>query len=177
MNWWRIMKKWRTIAVALFVLTVGLTAVAVSARAGGPPATPLVPVLKKIDTAHAASARVDLVRFRFRHAAPADVTARYVPRSALIQDGSGLPVAVRGQSFVQVVFRGAAAHDERGRPTAPRDLFPVPATTNVVQIRLGGDFEGVVTYFIGLRGPAPAPSVHPTVERTGADVTVGIPTR
>jgi|GEM_PF-2772605 len=171
------MKKSRTVAVAVFVLTLGLTLVAVPARADGPPARPIIPVLKGIHTAHAASARVDLVRFRFRPVAPADVTARYVPRSALIQDGSGLPVAVRGQSFVQVVFRGAAAHNERGRTTAPRDLLPVPATTNVVQVRLGGDFEGVVTYFIGLREPAPAPAVHPAVQCTDADVTVAIPTR
>jgi len=171
------MMKSRTVAVVLFVLTLGLTFMTVPAWAGGPPATALMPVLEGIHTAHAASARVDLVRFRFRPAAATDVTARYVPRSALIQDGSGLPVAVRGQSFVQVVFRGAVAHDEHGRATAPRDLFPVRATTNVVQVRLGGDFEGVVTYFIGLREPAPASRVHPTVQRTNADVTVAIPTR
>jgi len=171
------MKKSRTAAIALFVLTMGLTVVTVPARAGGPPATPLTPVLEGIHTAHAASAHADLVRFRFRPAAPTDVTTRYVPRSALIQDGSGLPIPVRGQSFVQVVFRGAAAHDERGRTTAPSDLCPVPATTNVVQVRLGGDFEGVVTYFIGLREPAPASHVHPTVQRTNSDVTVAIPTR
>ncbi|MBL7496920.1 hypothetical protein I6A84_23585 [Frankia sp. CNm7] len=162
---------------ALLVLALGLTAGTVPARAGGPPATPVQPVLTGIHTAHAASARADLVRFRFRPLAPTDVAARYVPRSALVQDGSGLPVAVRGQSFVQVVFQGTAAHDENGRPTAPRNLFPVPGTTNVVQIRSGGDFEGVVTYFIGLRAPAPPTGVHPTVQCSGTEVTVAIPTR
>ncbi|OHV29123.1 MULTISPECIES: AMIN-like domain-containing (lipo)protein [Pseudofrankia] len=171
------MKRSCTAASALFFLTLGLAVLTVPARAGGPPATPVVPVLTSIHTVHAASAHADLIRFGFQPAAPMDVTARYVPRSALIQDGSGLPVAVRGQSFVQVVLRGAAAHDERGGPTAPRDLFPVPATTNVVQVRLGGDFEGVVTYFIGLREPAPAPPVHPAVDRMEGCVTVSIPTR
>jgi hypothetical protein len=172
------MKKSLAAAGALFALTLGLTtAVAASARAGGPPATPVIPVLKGIHTAHAASARVDFVGFRFRPAVPTDITAQYVPRSALVADASGLPLAVRGRSFVRVVFRGAAAHDERGKPTAPRDLFPVPTTTNVMEVRLGGDFEGVVTYFIGLRGPAPAHGVHPTVQRTKTDVTVAIPTR
>jgi hypothetical protein len=172
-----MMKKSLTAAGAMFFLTLGLAAVTVPARAGGPPAAPVTRVLTSIHTRHAASARVDLVRFHFRPIAPTDVTARYVSRSELIQDGSGLPIAVRGQSFVAVVFRGAAAHNERGRPTAPLNVYPVPATTNVVQIRSGGDFEGVVTYFIGLREPAPGPTVHPTLEIRNGDVTVGIPTR
>src|SRR5262245_2647438 len=126
------MKKSLPRAGALFALTLGLAAVTVPARAGGPPAAPVQPVLGAIHSAHAGSAHADLVRFRFRPVAPTNVTARYVPRSELIQDGSGLPVAVRGQSFVQVVFQNAAAHDERGRTTAPRNLFPGAATSNVV---------------------------------------------
>ncbi|WP_232292007.1 hypothetical protein [Frankia sp. QA3] len=141
------------------------------------PVTPVTPVLTRISAAHAASARADLVRFHFQPAAPSEVTARYVPASELIQDGSGLPVAVRGRSFVKVVFRNAAAHDEEGRATAPRNLFPVRATTNVVQARSGGDFEGVVTYFIGLRQRAPGPQVQPTVQYIGTSVIVAIPTR
>ncbi|OHV31676.1 hypothetical protein CC117_25425 [Parafrankia colletiae] len=173
-------------SAAIAALVLGLLFVAVPARAGGPtvapvtpvsPAAPVMPVLTGISTAHAASARADLIRFHFRPAAPSEATARYVPASELIQDGSGLPVAVRGRSFVKVVFHNAAAHDEKGRATAPRNLFPVRATTNVVQVRSGGDFEGVVTYFIGLREPAPGPQVQPTVQHTGTSVIVAIPTR
>jgi len=172
------MRKVHAAAGATLVLVVGLVLSAVPARAGGRPAStahPTIPVLTRISTAHAASADVDFVRFHFRPHTPADVTARYVPASALVQDGSGLPLTVRGRSFVQVVFRGAAAHDKHGGVTAPRDLFPVRGTTNILQVRLGGDFEGVVTYFIGLCEPAPGPQVHPTVERTGTSVIVAIP--
>ncbi|WP_026311514.1 AMIN-like domain-containing (lipo)protein [Parafrankia elaeagni] len=172
---------------AIAALVLGLLFVAVPARAGGPtetpvtpvsPVVPVTPVLTGISAAHAASARADLIRFHFRPAAPSEATARYVPASELIQDGSGLPVAVRGRSFVKVVFHNAAAHDEEGRATtAPRNLFPVRATTNVVQVQSGGDFEGVVTYFIGLREPAPGPQVQPTVQHAGTSVIVAIPTR
>ncbi|EFC79044.1 hypothetical protein FrEUN1fDRAFT_7838 [Parafrankia sp. EUN1f] len=183
------MRKAYGISGSIVALVLGLLFMAVPARAGGPtvtpvtpvspaaPVTPVTPVLTGISAAHAASARADLVRFHFQLAAPSEVTARYVPTSELIQDGSGLPVAVRGRSFVKVVFHNAAAHDEQGRATAPRNLFPIRVTTNVVQVRSGGDFEGVVTYFIGLRQSAPGPRVQPTVQHTGTSVIVAIPTR
>ncbi|OHV39781.1 hypothetical protein BBK14_32780 [Parafrankia soli] len=183
------MRMARAIFGATVALVLGLLFVAVPARAGGPtvtpatpvspvaPVAPVMPVLTGISAAHAASAHADLIRFHFQLAAPAEVTVQYVPASELIQDGSGLPVAVRGRSFVKVVFHNAAAHDEEGRATAPRNLFPVRATTNVVQVRSGGDFEGVVTYFIGLRQPAPGPQVQPTAQHTGTSVIVAIPTR
>lgn len=189
------MRKMPAIAGATLFLLLGLLLAALPARAGGPPAapsgpgpaqpagpagptapaTPTQPLLTGITAAHAASARADLLHFNFHPSAPTAVTARYVPASELVQDGSGLPVTLRGRSFVQVVFHNAVAHDERGRLTAPRTLFPVRTTTNVVQVRLGGDFEGVVTYFVGLRQPAPGPRVHPTVQHTGTGVTVAIP--
>ncbi|WP_131767282.1 AMIN-like domain-containing (lipo)protein [Candidatus Frankia meridionalis] len=129
----------------------------------------------KISTSHAASARTDLVTFRFRGAAPT-CTAAYVPRSELIADPSGQRLFVPGRSFVKVTCHPATAHNEQGQPTAPGNLFSL-RTTNIIKIKLGGDFEAVLTYFVGLRQRQPAPPVHPTVNTQGNTVVVGIPTR
>jgi hypothetical protein len=93
----------------------------------------------------------------------------------LIADPSGQRLFVAGQSFVKVTCSPAAAHDEQGQPTVPGNLFPT-GTTNVIQIKLGGDFEAVLTYFIGLRQGQPAPPVQPAASTQGDTVVVGIPT-
>jgi AMIN domain len=90
----------------------------------------------------------DRVVFDIRGARPG-WNVRYVPR--LTQDGSGLPVAIRGSAVLQVALVGAPAHDEQGRPTlrTPRTLTPELPTLR--QIRFAGDFEGVTTFGLGLR--------------------------
>jgi hypothetical protein len=90
----------------------------------------------------------DRVVFDIRGSRPG-WAVRYVPR--LTQDGSGLPVAIRGPAVLQVALVGAAAHDEQGRPTlrTPRTLTPELPTLR--QVRLAGDFEGVTTFGLGLR--------------------------
>ncbi|KDA41738.1 MULTISPECIES: hypothetical protein [unclassified Frankia] len=159
-------------AVLLLTLSLVFTEAGVSRAA-----PPVTPVLMHIRFAHAASARVDIVTFVFRPSAPKDVRAEYVPRSGLIQDGSGNRVFVLGRSFVKVTFHNSAAHNIEGRPAAPRNLFPLGRTTNVVHVKQGGDFEGVVTYYLGLCGRRPAPPAHPTVSSVGRDVILSIPTR
>ena len=76
---------------------------------------------------------------------------------------------------MKVTCHPAAAHDAQGQPTAPRNLFS-GTTTNVIQVKLGGDFEAVLTYFVGLRQGQPAPPVQPTVSTQGNMAVVGIPT-
>lgn len=66
----------------------------------------------------------------------------------VIQDGSGRPLALRGRAFLVVRLEPAVAHNDRGRPTAP--LRIVPSFRQLKDVRLAGDFEGVVTYGIGL---------------------------
>ena len=87
----------------------------------------------------------DRVVFEFRGGLP-DHRIRYVDQ--LVQDGSGKPVSVAGAANLEVVFRGANAHDERGAPTvSPRRFSPgLPAVKEIAQI---GDFEAVVSYGIG----------------------------
>jgi hypothetical protein len=70
----------------------------------------------------------------------------YVRR--VIQDGSGLPLTLRGRAFLVVRMEPAVAHDDQGRPTAP--LRIVRSFSQLREVRIAGDFEGVVTYGIGL---------------------------
>ncbi|EYT90642.1 hypothetical protein ThrDRAFT_03699 [Frankia casuarinae] len=106
-------------AVLLLTLSLVFTEAGVSRAA-----PPVTPVLMHIRFAHAASARVDIVTFVFRPSAPKDVRAEYVPRSGLIQDGSGNRVFVLGRSFVKVTFHNSAAHNIEGRPQGdPQSLF------------------------------------------------------
>jgi hypothetical protein len=69
---------------------------------------------------------------------------RYVPRSEVVQDGSGFPVSVEGDAVLRITFEGAAMHWEDGSDSLRQ---PVDAYD---RLRLGGDFEGYVTWFLGL---------------------------
>ncbi len=88
----------------------------------------------------------DRVVFEFRGGLP-EHRIRYV--NQLVEDGSGRPVSVAGAADLEVVFQGANAHDDSGRPTvSPRRFSPgLPAVKEVAQI---GDFEAVVSYGIGV---------------------------
>lgn len=95
-----------------------------------------------------ASARrgVDRIVFAFAGGLPASVQARYV--RALTQDPSGRRVAISAQAILRVRFRGADAHDQRGRSTAPANLRV--ALRNAMRVTRAGDFEATLTYGIGL---------------------------
>ncbi|MDP9020545.1 MAG: hypothetical protein M3N25_07065 [Actinomycetota bacterium] len=85
---------------------------------------------------------------RADHARPAwDV--RYVPRSQVVRHGSGAPVPVEGAAVLNITFEGAAMHWDDGRTSLrhPMDAHP--------RLRFGGDFEGYVTWFLGLGGERP----------------------
>lgn len=88
----------------------------------------------------------DRVVFEFRGGLPSH-RVRHVDR--LVQDGSGNQVQVAGAADLEVVFQDAVAHDGSGQPTVgPRRFsprFPV-----LEEVALVGDFEGVVSYGLGL---------------------------
>jgi hypothetical protein len=87
----------------------------------------------------------DRVVFSFRGAAPG-YQVRYVSQ---VTDQAGRKLALDGQAFLAVVFEQARAHERAGRPTfATGDLDPgAPA---VRQVRFAGDFEGQVSFGIGV---------------------------
>jgi hypothetical protein len=67
--------------------------------------------------------------------------------------GSGEPVQVDGHRFVAVTFRGQAIADEQGNPsyTGPSEIHPNALA--VRELLLVDDFEGVVTWLVGVDGP------------------------
>ncbi|MCB0880933.1 MAG: hypothetical protein KDC33_01775 [Thermoleophilia bacterium] len=119
--------------------------VAATALGALPAAAGAMPVLQHVEAQRGTSA--DRLVFTFRGGLPATVRTFAVTR--VTQDGSGAPVAVRGRAFRQVVFSMAHAHDSSYRPScAPRTV--TPTLDLVVQARMAGDFEGQVTYGVGL---------------------------
>lgn len=76
-------------------------------------------------------------------------TARYV--NQIVADGSGQPISLDGNAFLQVTVSGAAAHDDAGKSTynGP-DMIDTPDLQNVAAVTLAGDFEGQVTLGLGL---------------------------
>lgn len=92
---------------------------------------------------------------------------RYVPRSEVVQDGSGFPVPVEGTAVLRIAFQGAAMHWDDGSVSLrhSRDVHE--------RLRFGGDFEGYVTWFLGLDGERPFRAFF-----TGSDkVVVDVVTR
>lgn len=70
-----------------------------------------------------------------------------------VQGASGLPLAVEGERFVELVFRDMVVADESGAPAyaGAQSIRPVtPAVSEVVQAEA---FEGVVRWLIGMREP------------------------
>ena len=67
----------------------------------------------------------------------------------IVQDGSGDPVTLLGRKRIRVVLRRARAHTEAGVGTLPRVL--TPRCPNLRQVKDAGDFEGIVTFGLGLR--------------------------
>ncbi len=85
-----------------------------------------------------------VIRTRF---GTAGYAVRYVRR--IISDGSGNTVRLKGRHRLRVIMRDTRAHTESGAPLIPN--VRTPLCPNLRQVKLAGDFEGVVTFGIGLR--------------------------
>ena len=72
---------------------------------------------------------------------------RYVSR--IIADPSGHSVALRGHQRIRVVIRQARGHTQAGTNLLPPVITPL--CSNVRQVKVVGDFEGVVSFGLGLR--------------------------
>lgn len=94
----------------------------------------------------------DRVVFEFDGPRPG-YTVRYVPQ--VIADGSGEPVHLKGRAFVEVTMRPAAAHDDSGAATFPGPLPTIANTAALRDIADAGDFEGVITWGIGVAARTP----------------------
>ncbi len=88
----------------------------------------------------------DRVVFEFDGPLPTGRNISYVPE--IIADGSGLPVLVIGKALLSVSFSPATNHDDNG--TIFTDARITMGLPNVIQVVRSGDFEGVVSFGIGL---------------------------
>jgi hypothetical protein len=90
------------------------------------------------------------VQFTFNSPAPSTVgfDVRYV--TAPVASPSGLPMHVAGSAFLQVTLHPA----ESDGYTGPVDITS-PVTSNIVEVRQTQNFEGYMTWIIGLAHAAP----------------------
>lgn len=104
------------------------------------------PTAEVFATAAACHANFDrfVIRTRF---GTASYAVRYVRR--IIADGSGETVRLRGRRRIRVVMRDTRAHTASGGALIPN--VRTPLCPNLRQVKLAGDFEGVVTFGLGLR--------------------------
>lgn len=90
-------------------------------------------------------------------ASPLGYRVEYQP-GPITQDGSGEPVDVKGAAFLVVTMNATGV--DLTKPDAP-EVYSGPAsidaagTTRIQQVRRTGDFEGVVTWVIGLDASRP----------------------
>jgi len=111
-------------------------------------AVPPVPTLTAIHVGAHPEGGFDRIAFEFEGLP--GYRAGY--QSEIVYDGSGVPVDLDGDAFLQLVFNPAQAHDEQGRPTL------VPASNKQVTVGypalvayvVNGDFEGYVSVALGL---------------------------
>jgi hypothetical protein len=89
----------------------------------------------------------DRVVFTFEGAMPG-YQVRYVPE---IDDQQGRRLPLRGAAFVEVAFEPARARGPDGRPTFPAGAR-TPEHPVLRQVRFAGDFEGQVSFGIGVAG-------------------------
>jgi hypothetical protein len=121
-----------------------------------PPPSPPLSLLTSIGAgAHPlASPPYDQLSFRFEGGFPG-YELEYVP--TLTEDASGRPIPMDGTaSILRVVFRLAQAHTEDGQSSvleAPPTAVGLSAITRYAP---AGDFEGTVSYGIGVGHPVPS---------------------
>lgn len=83
-------------------------------------------------------------------------TVRYVP--TVVQDGSGLPIPLRGRAFMQITVN-APAYDNNGsatyNPADKNELSNVSGYQTFRQVAWAGSFEGYSSLGLGVRGRLP----------------------
>lgn len=161
------------------VVAAGATGLLATGAVTGPagPAAPAAPsyrsatsTLVAIRAAHHPG--FDRVVLEFDGPVPAVRDVRYVPR--LLGDASGLPVRIAGRAVLRIQVSDARAHEGSGSTAPGRTAYALP---NVLTTVRAGDFEGVVTYGVGLAKRTPFTVLALTgPSRLVVDVRAAFPT-
>lgn len=107
------------------------------------------PILRAVRSA--SQPGFDRIAFEFDSAGLPAWRAEYVDRP-VVNCGSGEPVRVAGDAWLQISFSGAQARSEKGESTAGarRRKLAQPIARELVRTC---DFEGEITYVIGVARP------------------------
>ena len=149
----------RSRRIAALLVVASLTAlVGASAALGlppftkGPKASPPVTVgqAQLAGIGYSCGLVYDRIVFRFTLGTPG-YDVRYVAQ--VFKDPSGFPLALLGNKKLRIVFHNARAHTVAGGSLPVRTKF-TPLCTNVRQVKQAGDFEGVLSWGVGLRDKA-----------------------
>lgn len=113
---------------------------------GLPPDIPTA-VLREVRTAR--HELFDRVVFEFDATRTPGYELGYLEEPA-VACGSGAAVQVQGRAVLQVQFLNSRAHTDSGQPTVQRKEYRLPAYPTLREIERTCDFEGTVTYVIGV---------------------------
>jgi hypothetical protein len=141
-------RAWIWLATAVACLAFAATeAVALPAFTTAPKtASPRGDAAELSNAAAGCHATFDRFVVRARLATPG-YDVRYVRR--IVADPSGRPVSLLGAKRIRVRFNLAAGHDSRGTNLLAGTL--TPRCANLLQVKKAGDFEGTVSFALGLR--------------------------
>ena len=160
----------RSLRLAPVVAILGLGLPFLPPATAGTPRSVVLPTLTSVQAQHVG--KVDRVTFGFTDGLPADVLVTWV--DTLHHDGSGLPVRVAGTKVLMVVFNGANGHDANGSTTKARTAYALP---NVITAVDAGDFEGTVTFGLGVqKRTSYTVTKLQNPDRVVIDVRAGFPT-
>jgi hypothetical protein len=114
------------------------------------PAEMPVPYLVAIDVGDhpEGSTPYQRISFSFREGFP-EYNLQYV--RSVVGEGTGTPIALQGNTFLRVGFVNAQAHDDAGASTLETAPGPTIGFTNLKSYGSAGDFEGHVTYGLGIQ--------------------------
>jgi hypothetical protein len=114
------------------------------------PAAMPVPYLVAIDVGDhpEGSTPYQRISFSFREGFP-EYNLQYV--RSVLGEGTGTPIALQGNTFLRVGFVHAQAHDDAGASTLETAPGPTIGFTNLKSYGSAGDFEGHVTYGLGIQ--------------------------
>jgi hypothetical protein len=88
------------------------------------------------------------VAFYFREGIP-EYNLQYVPSVA--SEGTGEAISLEGNAFLRAGFVNAQAHDDAGESTIAVEPDGLIGMQNLKSVRSAGDFEGHLTYGLGLQ--------------------------
>jgi hypothetical protein len=69
----------------------------------------------------------------------------------VLSEGTGEPIKLEGNAFLRIQFSNARQHDDAGRNTLKVKPGSRIGYQNLVSYGFGGDFEGYVTYGLGIQ--------------------------